>query len=159
MSQIDFYILAENSSRNIDQIICRLCEKALTQSLNVLIYTQSTTQAQQLDHLLWSFKNNSFIAHKDLLNLSESEQNTITTSFFYPVIITNNSRSFSQQSNQPTQQSYQLLINLSAEIPPNFEQFPRIAEMIDKHSNEKNLARNRYRYYRQKGHHLNQYDV
>lgn len=155
--QIDFYILGENSHRDINQMVCRLCEKALDQKMNVLIYTKSPAQAQQLDDLLWTFKANSFIAHKDLVNDPEAD-----TSFFYPVLISAGTATDETVVGE-TQRAFarykQLLINLTAERPAFFKQFERIAEMVGNNNDEKEIARNRYRSYRQEGYTLNKYDL
>ncbi len=145
MTQIDFYILGENSPRNINQMVCTLCEKALSQKMTVLVYTLSPDQAHQLDELLWTFKANTFIAHKNQLNETNNE-----STFPYPVII----------SNEEAGETYnQLLINLTAEIPVFFKQFKRVAELVGKQSDEKEIARNRYRSYLQQGYTLNKYDL
>ena len=156
MPQIDFYILAANSSRDINRLCCQLCEKALIQEMNVLIYTQSIEQAETLDKLLWSFKENSFIPHYNQL----TEQNESSQSKFdYPVLIS---------SNDTLNEHYsQLLINLSNTVPPFYQQFSRIAEMIDNNSinnsinnnNARESARERYRFYQKNHYPLNKYDL
>ena len=151
MTQVDFYILAENSRREINQMVCLLCEKALAQAMNVLIYTHSSTQAQQLDDLLWTFKNDSFIPHKNQFRESHIDD----SHFYYPVLIchSNNTRP------DILAQYKQLLINLSNESPAFISQFKRTAELVDSNDEEKKIARNRYRYYQQKGYTLNTYDL
>ena len=152
MPQVDFYILAENSSRDINRVCCQLCEKALTQKMKVLIYTQSIEQAEKLDDLLWSFKANSFIPHYNQL----TEPNDASQSQFdYPVLIS---------SNDTLNEHYsQLLINLSNTVPPFYQQFSRIAEMIDNNSinnsNARESARERYRFYQKNNYPLNKYDL
>lgn len=154
--QVDFYILGENSNRDINQMVCRLCEKALAQKMNVLVYAKSSVQAQQIDELLWIYKANSFIPHKNQLN--ELEPNHVTdASFFYPVLIcTEMSINDTNKIIEPYQQ---LLINLTTESPTFFAQFGRMAELVGKDNDEKEKARNRYRNYRQKGYNLNKYDL
>lgn len=155
--QIDFYILGENSHRDINQMVCRLCEKALDQEMNVLIYTKSPTQARQLDELLWTFKANSFIAHKDQVNEPQAD-----TSFFYPVLISSGTATDDTDVGEFQRvfaRYKQLLINLTAETPVFFQQFKRIAEMVGNNNDEKKIARNRYRSYRQEGYTLNKYDL
>ena len=158
MTQIDFYILGEDSHRNINQMVCRLCEKALAQEMNVLVYTESAEQAQQLDDLLWTFKADSFIAHKNQLNEPSAAPEN---SFNYPVLITAPEQT---DNSLPTgdkryEQYTRLLINLTAEMPPFHQQFERIAEMVDKDVHAKEIARNHYRFYREKGYSLNKYEL
>lgn len=151
MTQIDFYILSENSRRNINQMVCRLCEKAIAQSMNVLLYTRSAYQAQELDDILWTFKAYSFIPHQNLHNLIKTNVN-----YDFPVLIS----SAEQPASQAAPELYkQLLINLTAEAPPFYEKFKRLVEMVGKDSNEKEAARSRYRFYRQQGHTLDKFDL
>ena len=155
MNQIDFYILADDSTKNIDIICCQLCEKALKNSMNVIIYTQSFEQAEKINNLLWNFKTDSFIPHKNLLNQEDnngiSSKSLKDIDFNYPVIITNKINS--QQSNTD------LLINLNASPPPLHQQFKRIAELVDKNPQAKEIARNSYRLYQQKNYKLSKYDL
>ncbi|MCW8932977.1 MAG: DNA polymerase III subunit chi [Gammaproteobacteria bacterium] len=154
--QVDFYILGENSKRDINGMVCRLCEKALAQNMNVLVYTKSSSQAQQLDELLWTFKANSFIAHKNQI----SDTETVTeadSSFSYPVLICTGNELAGKE--QTIHQYQQLLINLTTETPEFLPQFERVAELVGKDNDEKEIARNRYRTYREKGYNLNKYDL
>ena len=155
MNQVDFYILADDSTKNIDHICCQLCEKALHNNMNVVIYTQSFEQAEKIDNLLWSFKTDSFIAHKNILNQEDKDNNSNgileDIDFDYPVIITDHINS--EQSNTD------LLINLNTSPPPFHQQFKRIAELVDKNPQAKESARNTYRLYQQKNYKLNKYDL
>lgn len=163
MTQVDFYILGDDSHRDINQMVCRLCEKALAQKMSVLIYAKSSSQAQQLDELLWTFKANSFIAHSFIAQknqLHESESNSelnIDTSFFYPVLIC--SEQLIDDCRKIIGQYKQLLINLTTETPSFVQQFERVAELVGKEVDEKEVARNRYRFYRKNGYNLNKYDL
>lgn len=148
MTQIDFYILGENSSRDINHVCCQLCEKALTQQMNVLIYTQSIEQAEKLDDLLWSFKVNSFIPHYNQLT---EHNDSLLSEFNYPVLITS--------SDILNQHYSQLLINLTSSLPPFYQHFSRVAEMVDKNNNVKESARERYRFYQKNNFPLNKYDL
>lgn len=146
--QIDFYILGDNSHRDINQMVCQLCEKAIVQDMNVLIYTKSIEQAHQLDELLWTFKADSFFAHKNELNEIKPD-----STFPYPIIIS------SDIKDETIAASHQFLVNLSNESPAYFQHFKRIAEMVGKNPDDKKVARKRYRLYRDKGYTLNKYDL
>ncbi len=156
MTQVDFYILDDNSRRNIHQMVCHLCEKALSQKLNVLIYTRSEQQAHIIDELIWTYKSVSFIPHCVLssgFSPNSEEKNKI---FNYPVVI---QASASSDQVQIPEQYTCLLINLSLQTPFFHQRFQRIAEIVDKDENEKQLARERYRFYRKQGYSLNKYDL
>ncbi len=156
MAQVDFYILSDSSKRNINQMVCRLCEKALEKEMQVFVYTCTDQQAQILDELLWTYKSDSFIPHciisDDFLPVSPAK----TENFNYPVVIKAVNSVLDQQL---PAQFKGLLINLSQTIPPFMPYFERIAEMVDKDETEKQLARERYRLYRQQNHTLNKYDL
>lgn len=150
MQQVDFYILGEHSNRNLKQMVCQLCEKALSQNMNVVIYAASLQQAQELDELLWTYKDDSFIAHINLNNLE------LDSTYQYPVLITSDDIN----QNIPIPEFYnQFLINLNTEPPSFYSRFKRLAEMVDNDTDTKEIARNRYRYYRQQGYDLNKYDL
>lgn len=150
MQQVDFYILGEHSNRNLKQMVCQLCEKALSQNMNVVIYAASLQQAQELDELLWTYKDDSFIAHINLNNLEPD------STYQYPVLITSDDIN----QNIPIPEFYnQFLINLNTEPPSFYSRFKRLAEMVDNDTDTKEIARNRYRYYRQQGYDLNKYDL
>ena len=151
MEQVDFYILGEHSRRNIIQMVCQLCEKAISQSMNVVINARSNQQAQDLDELLWTYKADSFIAH-----INPTTTPHTTNQFQYPVYIYTAENGF-----QDTIPAYynQLLINLSSESPSFMTHFNRLAEMVDNNEHEKEVARSRYRNYRQQGYTLNKFDL
>ncbi|MCU7837222.1 MAG: DNA polymerase III subunit chi [gamma proteobacterium symbiont of Taylorina sp.] len=156
MTQVDFYILADNSAKEIKQICCQLCEKALQQDMNVFIYTQSFEQAEELDNLLWSYKPNSFMVHINELNQidkSDILSNLLEKNecFHYPVIISS--------TTQPAPEYQDLLINLTAEPHPSHQQFKRIAEIVDRNPQAKQQARKLYRFYQQQDYPLKKYDL
>ena len=154
MEQIDFYILAENSRRDLQFMVCQLCEKAIDQDMNVVIYTRSAQQALEIDELLWTFKSESFIPHINLANSNLEKISQLKDS--YPVVI------FSLDAgdfSNITETYRQFLINLTNTSPEHYDRFTRLAEMIDNDTQSKELARQRYRHYREQGYRLNQYDL
>jgi len=122
----------------------------------VFIYTHSDQQALLLDELLWSYKPVSFIPHCIISDNFLPALSTKTENFNYPVII--KAANPDIDHNLPAQYSG-LLINLSQTMPAFIQHFKRIAEMVDKNTAEKQLARKRYRLYRQQGHNLNKHDL
>jgi DNA polymerase-3 subunit chi len=150
MQQVDFYILGEQSGRNILQMVCQLCEKALSQKLSVVICTQSIDQAHELDEILWCYKPESFIAH-EIFTPEISNHH-----FNYPVLI----YASEQQANNTVSADYHdLLINLSHSTPNNYQEFERLAELVDNDKQHKELARNRYRHYRDQGLTIHKHDL
>ncbi len=158
--QVDFYILGDNSRRDIHQMVCRLCEKALEQEMNVFIYAKSEEQAQQLDDFLWTYKAESFIAHTLYTTDLESEPKAMSVqgNYTYPVVITAQTNMESLSLNEIKPYNH-LLINLTHQIPPFYKQFQRIAELVGKETEEKEEARVRFRSYRQNNCQLNKFDL
>ncbi|MEM7763695.1 MAG: DNA polymerase III subunit chi [Pseudomonadota bacterium] len=63
MSRVDFYILSDSAATAREQFACRLVAKAagLSNRVHVLLDNESTLDA--LDTLLWTFSDDSFVAH------------------------------------------------------------------------------------------------
>jgi len=150
MTQVDFYILNENSQRNIEILTCQLIEKAVAQQHSVYIQCTSSEQANRLDELLWKYKPESFLAHKNLLQ-SDLQKNKDIEAYHYPVVI---------GSGEDIINGYdQLLINLDAQVPQFFSRFHRVAEMVSNDNSDKELARQRYRFYKERGYPLKNHDI
>ena len=63
MTQVDFYVLKDDSALHRVQFACRLADKAYRLGHRVYIHTESAEQTRQLDDLLWTFQQNSFVPH------------------------------------------------------------------------------------------------
>lgn len=146
MTQIDFYILGNQSGRTLEIMVCQLCNKALENNMQVYINARTEQQARQLDELLWSFKPESFLPHQNLLTGKLQPE-----AYQMPIII--------NHGEQIPDGYDQLLINLDTDIPQFFSRFDRVAEMVSKDEDEKQLGRDRYRFYRERGYLLNKYDL
>ncbi len=127
--QIDFYILADQTGR--EQLACRLAETAYQRNHRVYLHCDSDTHARQLDDLLWSFRQGSFVPHSTDLNDSVS-----------PVLI-------GYDSSPP--ESTDVLINLASEIPDFFDRFNRVLEIVDQHPDTLRQSRQRFKFYKQQG--------
>ena len=62
-TKVDFYLLgsAENRSRLLTA--CRIAEKACEQKLRVSVLAGGPPEAAELDELLWTFSDRSFVPH------------------------------------------------------------------------------------------------
>lgn len=142
MTQVDFYILAERASDDRFGLACRLAEKAWKQGRRVLLHTASADEAQHLDRLLWSYREQSFIPHG---RLGEADP------ALNPVLIT--------QTGQEPGEEHDVLINLDTEVPTFFSRFDRVLECVDNNEAAKQASRNRYRFYREHGYPLETHDI
>lgn len=146
MTRIDFYILAEEASANREQFACRLAEKVYQLGQRIYIHTSDAQQAALLDKLLWTFKQNSFIPHA--IDGQSPDPGTA-------VLIGHSA----ELNNHDHIQSYEVLINLSQEIPLFFSSFKRVAEIVNNSEENKNSGRERYRFYRDRGYSLENHHI
>ena len=142
MTQVDFYVLAEQASGNRFTLACRLSEKIYHQGRRILIHTENLEETRHMDRLLWTFRQGSFVPHA-----AAGECETTIT----PVIITLEA--------SMAEAEHDVLINLTAEIPAIFSRFDRVAEIIDKEPQVVTAGRERFRFYRDRGYPLNKHDI
>jgi len=141
MTKIDFYILPEQSNQSSELLTCRLVEKAFHKQHNIYIHAASSEQANHLDDLLWTFNQGSFLPH-DIVNQDRKSNAPITIGY-----------------QDAPQIDYDVMINLSEEIPSFFSRFTRVAEVVDRTTNARNQARERYRFYRDRGYTLDTHEL
>lgn len=137
MTRIGFYLL-NHAQQDRLYIVCRLVEKAYQQGNHIYIYTDSDTQSHDLEHLLWSFRSESFLPHQ-CIEISQQNMDRC------PILI-------SHQSYPP--RLMDVLINLTPIQPDFFSQFKRVIEVIAPNDNDKVSARERYRFYQSRGYEI-----
>lgn len=113
---------------------CQIAEQHYRQQKLVYIHCQSKQQAYAIDELLWQFEPTAFVPH----NLKG--EGPITGS---PVEI-----GFDKLG---ANKSRQLLINLADQVPTFAVNFPQIIDFVANDDALKNIARLRYREYKQLG--------
>tara|TARA_R110002073_G_scaffold321961_2_gene498313 strand:+ start:34 stop:465 length:432 start_codon:yes stop_codon:yes gene_type:complete len=137
MTQIYFYSGATNKL----ETTCRLCAKAVQQGLKVMIYTLDVTVIEQLDRLLWTFSQTSFVPHCHI-----NDKLVRVT----PVIL-------SDKMEQVV--CAEVLLNLHDACPPSFNQFQRLIEIAGSSHEDKLAARERYRLYQSEGYEVHHYKL
>lgn len=141
--RVDFYVLPHAEATHRLTFACRLAEKAYHLQHAIFINAESTAQAQQLDELLWTFRDGSFVPH-DLC------YEGIALEELAPVVIAHHIA---------PQQEMDLLINLAPEVPPFLQHFERLAELVDGDATRRAAARERFKYYRDQGFALETHDL
>ena len=63
MTTIIFYILGESSRSDKYSFACRLVDKIWSQGRRIYLHTNSSQESRNLDKLMWTFRQNSFIPH------------------------------------------------------------------------------------------------
>jgi DNA polymerase-3 subunit chi len=140
-TQVDFYLLSQAGGEAAFLLACRLADKAYQQGHQVYIITQEPAQAQKLDDMLWSFREDSFIPHA--LSNHDSFQNQPSNADLSPPIF------ISHQI--PPALHQDILINLSNQAAKYFQQFKRIIQIVSANPADKERARQHFRYYREQG--------
>lgn len=135
MARVDFYVLERADERARHTLACRLAEKAYRLKNTVYIHAKNHDDAVQLDALLWTFRDGSFVPHGISGTCDEAEVSPVMIGYEKEGI-----------------ESRDLLINLDDEIPPFAESFPRVAELVTSDENCRALSRRRFAEYREKGH-------
>jgi DNA polymerase-3 subunit chi len=137
MTQVDFYILEDSQPAARALLTCRLSEKAYRQGHQVFINAESGQQLKQLDDMLWTFRDGSFLPH------GLYEKNADST---HPVLL-----GHGVEPEGPND----VLVNLSNDVPAFFSRFNRVAELVGGDEAQRAAARERYRFYKDRGYSLN----
>ncbi len=162
MTRIDFYLLDGSSRRRStsslpgvvdstsaggdgaaaskDMAVCQLTNKAFLLGHRIYIHTADAVEAQRLDNLLWTFAAGSFIPHAIT---HDADANT-------PVII---------GQDAPSEAFDDVLISLAPQVPECFSRFQRVAEVVGPGDAEKQQARERFRFYRDRGYELQTHNL
>jgi DNA polymerase-3 subunit chi len=134
--KIDFHILENANQQQAWLYTCKLIEQAYTDKQAVYIYTNNVQESEKLDKLLWTYSDNAFIPH-----LLADEKNDVS-----PVQIGHGA---------PPSGTQNLLINLSAQVPAFYKEFDHAIEIVFSDPSVQQLARERYKKYRENGDELN----
>ncbi|WP_058533250.1 DNA polymerase III subunit chi [Legionella saoudiensis] len=131
--RVDFYLLESDQDHARWLIACRLLEKAYHRGHRVYVYCNNQQDAELIDELLWTFKEDSFIPH----NLQgEGPEPPPPIQIGY---------------GQEPRGFNDILLNLSTQIPAFYTKFKRVMELVSNREIEKEQSRIHYREYRAKG--------
>ena len=133
MPKVDFYILPNDNPNGRLMLACRLAEKAYGLGHRIYIHTDSDDQARQLDDLLWTFRDGSFIPHA-LCPIAADD--------ISPVLIGTGAQIDVEAD---------ILINLGVTFPPSLERFARVAELVNQEPDILHASRQRFRAYQHQG--------
>ena len=137
MTQIDFYT-------NVDDKLataCRIVAKAFQVKRRVLVLCSDADSARQVDKLLWTTPATGFVPH-----CAPHDALAPVT----PVIIDHEGR-------EPPHD--QVLVNLTPERPAYFARFERLIEIVTLDEEDRRLARERFRFYRDRGYEMRTHDM
>ena len=137
MPRIDFYLLDDPASNSVALYACRLTEKAFLLGHRIYIQTESAEQAQALDDLLWTFKQDAFLPHAR-----------------HPVVADQQAPIMLGYAADPGD-GFQVLLNLSTSLPAFYPRFERVAELVGPDAAVRQQARQRFSAYRDNGCEIN----
>lgn len=137
MTRVDFYFNAADKL----QVACRLAGKAIAQGKRLLIYAPQPDTAQRIDRLLWTWPATGFVPHCAAHDALAAET---------PVLIAGEAEAC---------QVGDVLLNLASETPPAFERFERLLELVARDDADRQAARARYRFYRERGYAIADHDL
>lgn len=137
MTRVDFYSKVDDKL----QFACKLCAKALSQNLRVNVYAPDPALADRFDKLLWTTPATGFIPHCRADDPLAAET---------PVLI---------HATEGPLLHDTLLINLDVTWPPFFSRFQRLIEIVGNETADTQAARERFRFYRDRGYELANHDM
>jgi DNA polymerase-3 subunit chi len=137
MTSIDFYFNAADKL----QVACRLAGKAVAQGKRLLIYAPQTDTAQRVDRMLWTWQATGFVPHCGAQDPLASET---------PVLIATAAQAVA---------TCEVLLNLAPDTPPAFERYERLLELVAQDDEDRRAARERYKFYRQRGYRIADHDL
>jgi DNA polymerase-3 subunit chi len=132
--RVDFYVLKNADARARHVFACRLTEKAYLKQHHVLLLAADDGQARELDELLWTFDDGSFVPHQWLRAGTVPDPLT-------PV-------SIALDPQAPV--SAGLVLNLAGTDAESLVRFTRIAEILDEDPERRRLGRERFKAYRER---------
>lgn len=132
MTRIDFYHYAEDKLH----YACRLAATAVARDSRLVVYSPEATTLDAFDRLLWTFQPTRFVPHC-------RAHDPVAAST--PVILTADGEALAH---------HDVLLNLHHEWPPFFSTFERLLEVVANDEQDRQSARARYQFYRQRGYEI-----
>ncbi len=137
MTRVDFHFNAPDRLQDG----CRLVRKGHRSGARILVWCEDPVALAQFDQMLWTFSDADFIPHVVASNLLAPET---------PVLLTAEAIETSH---------HEVLVNLGRQTPPMFSRFDRLIEVVSGDDEDRSLARDRWRFYKDRGYPLNAHDL
>ena len=135
MTKVTFYKLASNAPSL--KFVCQLIKKVYATQQQVLCLVDDEQIAEQLDQMLWEFEPEAFIPH----GVGVDQQPVAISAMAEPG------------------EHHQILINLQGQIPTWFSRFERVIELVQPKSEQEQVKRENFRFYRARGYALDFHDL
>lgn len=133
---IDFYILSERHNRM--SFIGRLTEQLQRDQQAIHIHTDDEELAKKIDTALWTARDISFVPHE---------------------LVGNKDQALVMIGVHDKPEHTNIMINCANEVPEFYNDFKRVVEIIDPDETLKTIGREHYKYYKDKGHSINDHKI
>jgi DNA polymerase-3 subunit chi len=131
--RVDFYLSDVAGFDARVRLACRIAEKAYLANQSVVVYCDDATQLPKVDELLWTFSDGTFVPH-DTVTAEGAPCEA-------PVVLTTGALPAGHTD---------VLLNLGNVVPPFFDRFARVAEVLDARPEVRAAGRERFKLYRGK---------
>jgi len=140
-TRVDFYLLASEQPDKRWLFACRLLEKAYLKGHRIYVHCNNQYDAELIDELLWTFRDDSFIPH-NLQGEGPEPPPPVQIGF----------------SKEPRGYN-DILLNMAHEIPTFYSKFKRVMELVVNNETDKELSRSHYKVYKSQGCELNTHTI
>jgi DNA polymerase III subunit chi len=141
MTRIDFHFNVPNR----ENYICRLLRKVYRAEQRAVFYCPDAAMVAAIDKGLWALSETDFIPH---IHLSETDD-TIED-IIEPIVLLH------QERETP---HCDILISGASETPVFFSRFERLIEIVSPEIADREQARNRWRWYKDRGYSIQTFDA
>lgn len=137
MTEIDFCFNVEDKLR----LVSRYASKTMRQDNRLFILAPDEHRAGEVRRALWTLDQTSFIPHCRSSDALAEETPVIVDTVAVPMVHDD------------------VLLNLCDDYPPFFSRFRRLIEMVGDEESDKAAARERFRFYRDRGYMIRRHDM
>jgi DNA polymerase-3 subunit chi len=137
MTRIDFYF---NADDKVD-VARKLAAKVYLSGKRALLYATDARVVGELDASIWTRDKLSFVPHVRCGHPLAKET---------PILIGADADALGAAD---------VLVNLTAERPSSFGRFERMIELVGRDEPDREAARQRYRFYKERGYEINNVDL
>jgi DNA polymerase III subunit chi len=133
VTRVDFYVLPD-AAEDALATACRLCEKAVAAGKRVHVHAADAATADTIDRLLWVYRQGGFIGHERLGASADPGPATVLIG-----------------PGEPPPSHREVLLNLADDVPPFFDAFERVLEIVHGDAPTRERSRRRFKFYRDRG--------
>lgn len=142
MTDVYFYVLAQQTHQEQLLFACRLAEKSLNEGHEVLLLVDTQEQAKALDELLWNYREEAFIPHCLISEKNQHPNCNIHISIGSEI-----------------GHHHDVLICLATELPPTFSRFKRLLEVVIQEDEVLSYTRKHYKFLKDRGFPIKHHDM